>query len=146
MKNMTEISPNRRIIMWIKRQRSKKGYNLRKDPEIWRNLSLWNWIYFSIFFLMWTIFKVFIEFVTILLLFYVFVFVFGPKACGILAPWPGILSTPPALEGEVLTTGPPGKSLKLDLGDSLPESSGSSLGWDAISGLKLALNPEPKDT
>ena len=36
---------------------------------------------------------------------------FGPEACGILAPWPGIKPAPPALEGEVLTTGPPGKSL-----------------------------------
>ena len=35
---------------------------------------------------------------------------FGRKACGILAPQPGIEPTPPALEGEVLTTGPPGKS------------------------------------
>ena len=53
--------------------------------------------------------KVFFEFVTILLLFYVLVF--GRKACGILAPQPGIEPAPPALEGEVLTTGPPGKSL-----------------------------------
>ena len=36
---------------------------------------------------------------------------FGCEACGILAPQPGIEPTPPALEGEVLTTGPPGKSL-----------------------------------
>ena len=35
---------------------------------------------------------------------------FGPEACGLLAPWPGIELTPLALEGEVLTTGPPGKS------------------------------------
>ena len=35
---------------------------------------------------------------------------FGRQACGILAPWPGIEPAPPALEGEVLTTGPPGKS------------------------------------
>ena len=61
---------------------------------------------------MWIIFEVFIEFVTILLLFYV------------LVPWPrGTrgLSSPPriepapaptALEGEVLTTGLPGKSQK----------------------------------
>ena len=35
---------------------------------------------------------------------------FGHEACGILAPWPGIEPTPPALEGEVLTTGLPGKS------------------------------------
>ena len=61
-------------------------------------------------FLMWTIFKVFIEFVPILLLFLYFGF-FGREACGILAPQPGIEPAPPALEGEVLTTGPPGKSL-----------------------------------
>ena len=59
---------------------------------------------------MWTIFELFIEFVTILLLFYVLVF-FGSEACGILAPRPGIEPVPPALEGKVLTTGPPGKSL-----------------------------------
>ena len=35
---------------------------------------------------------------------------FGPEACGILAPQPRIEPAPPALEGEVLTTGPPGKS------------------------------------
>ena len=38
---------------------------------------------------------------------------FGHEACRILAPPPGMESTPPALEGEVLTTGPPGKSLIL---------------------------------
>ena len=60
---------------------------------------------------MWTIFKLFIEFVTILLL------------CHVLVFWPrGLwdsqrldrgsnLDPTPALEGEVLTTGPPGKSL-----------------------------------
>ena len=35
---------------------------------------------------------------------------FHPEACGILAPWPKIEPAPSALEGEVLTTGPPGKS------------------------------------
>ena len=35
------------------------------------------------------------------------------EARGILAPRPGIEPTPPALEGEVLTTGPPEKSLLL---------------------------------
>ena len=35
---------------------------------------------------------------------------FGLKAHGILASWPGIEPTLPALEGEVLTTGQPGKS------------------------------------
>ena len=36
---------------------------------------------------------------------------FGLNACGMLAPPPGIEPTAPALEGEVLTTRPPGKSL-----------------------------------
>ena len=65
------------------------------------------------FFLTWTIFKVFIEFLTILLLFYVLVY--GPEACGILTPQPRIELSFPALEGRVLTTGPPGKSLYLSL-------------------------------
>ena len=38
---------------------------------------------------------------------------FGCKECGILAPQPGIEPTPSALESQVLTTGPPGKSLFL---------------------------------
>ena len=54
-------------------------------------------------------FKVFIEFVTIFILFFRFWF-FGPKSCGISAPRPGIEPSPPALEGEILTTGLPGKS------------------------------------
>ena len=33
---------------------------------------------------------------------------FGCEACGILIPWPGIEPVPPALEGEVLTTGSQG--------------------------------------
>ena len=33
------------------------------------------------------------------------------KACGILAPQPGLKPASPTLEGEVLTNGPPGKSL-----------------------------------
>ena len=64
-------------------------------------------IVFKIFFLYRPFFKVFMEFVTILLLFYVS---WGHQACRILAPWLGIEPTPPALEGKVLTTGPPGKS------------------------------------
>ena len=35
----------------------------------------------------------------------------GPKAWGILAPQPGIKLTPPVLEGQVLTAGPPRESL-----------------------------------
>ena len=37
--------------------------------------------------------------------------VFGHEPCGILASQPGIELAPPALEGHVLTTGLPGKSL-----------------------------------
>ena len=37
---------------------------------------------------------------------------FGCETCGILAPQPGIEHATPALEGEVLTTGLPGKSLR----------------------------------
>ena len=35
---------------------------------------------------------------------------FRPRTCGILGPQPGIEPATPALESEVLTTGPPGKS------------------------------------
>ena len=58
---------------------------------------------------MWTFFKVFIEFVTILFLLFMLWF-FAHEAYGILAPWPGIESSLPTLEGEFLTTGPPGKA------------------------------------
>ena len=37
---------------------------------------------------------------------------FGWEAYGIIDPWPGIELIPSALEGEVLTTEPPGKSSK----------------------------------
>ena len=65
--------------------------------------------FFFFFFEVWTIFKVFIEFITVLLLFYILGF----------WPWGMLdLSSPvknwthtPAVESEVLTTGPSGKSL-----------------------------------
>ena len=67
-------------------------------------------VYLKFFlFLAWTLFRIFNEFVTILLLFYIFWF-FGQEACGILVSWPGIKPTSCALEGEVLTTRPTGKS------------------------------------
>ena len=62
--------------------------------------------------LLWTIFKVFIEFVTILLLF--MFWLFGLKECEILALQLGITATPSSLEGEVLTTGLPEKSVDLN--------------------------------
>ena len=46
-------------------------------------------------------------------LFYILVFWLGWGAGGILALWSGIKPAPPALEGEVLSTGLPGKSLFL---------------------------------
>ena len=63
---------------------------------------------------MWTTFKVFIEFATALHLFYGKIFViclFVPETCGTLDPQSRVKLAPPALDGEVLTTGPPGKSL-----------------------------------
>ena len=66
-------------------------------------------LFFS--FLMWTIFKVFTEFVTVLLLFYVLVFgpqgMWNPSSPTRARDW----TRTPALEGRVLTTGPPDKSL-----------------------------------
>ena len=47
-------------------------------------------------------------------------FFFGHKACGILAPWSGIEPTPPTLEGEILTTVPPGKSYKFSFRSQFP--------------------------
>ena len=59
-----------------------------------------------------TIFKVFVDFVTILLLGLLFVLFcsIGHRACGILAPQPGIKLTHHAMQSEVLTSGLPGKS------------------------------------
>ena len=54
----------------------------------------------------WIIFKVFIEFVTISFLLF-----FGREACEILATQPEMEPFGPAPEGEVLTSGPPGKAL-----------------------------------
>ena len=45
-------------------------------------------------------------------LFFLMLWLTDHKACGILASQPGIEPTHPALEGEILTTGPPGKSLR----------------------------------
>ena len=53
------------------------------------------------------IFKAFIEFAAIFLLLFVFWF-FGYEARGILTSQPGMESTSPAQEGEVLTTELPG--------------------------------------
>ena len=44
---------------------------------------------------------------------------FGHELCGILVPRPGIKPASPALEGEVLTSRPPGMSLHAFLGKNL---------------------------
>ena len=62
-----------------------------------------------------TIFEVFIDLVTILFLFLRFLGFFGHKACGTLPPRAGMDFTPLALEGEVLTIRPPGKSCFVQL-------------------------------
>ena len=59
---------------------------------------------------MWTILIVFIEFIKIFVSVLYFGF-FGCKACGILVPPPEIKTTHTALEGKVLTSGPPRKSI-----------------------------------
>ena len=66
--------------------------------------------FFKRFFFMWTIFIVCIEFVTILLLFYVLVF--WPWSKWDLSFLTRNQTQPPTPECRVLTTGPPGKSLK----------------------------------
>jgi len=54
--------------------------------------------------------KLWVCFIAFLLFFCVFFLFLGPKACEISASQqPGIKTTPPALEGKVLTAAPPGK-------------------------------------
>ena len=68
-------------------------------------------VLFFFFFWMWTIFQVFIEG----LLQYCFCFMFwfvGYEVSGLLALQPRIELTPPALEGEILPAGLPGKSIQ----------------------------------
>ena len=60
-------------------------------------------------FFMWTIFKVLLNLIQYCFCF-MFLF-FGCVACGISAPQSRIKPRPPVLEGKVLTTGLPGKSL-----------------------------------
>ena len=58
---------------------------------------------------MWTIFKVFIEFINNISSVLCFGFL-ATRQVEVLAPQSGIKRAPSALEGEVSTTGPPGKS------------------------------------
>ena len=73
--------------------------------------------FLSFCFLVWIIFKVFVE-----LLHYCFFclcsgFLNARHVGGILTPQPGIKPSSPALEVEVLTTVPPGKSHALNIDD-----------------------------
>ena len=73
-----------------------------------------SWIFFKRFFWCGPFF--FKSLLNLLQYYFCFMFwFFGHEACGILAPWLGIEPTPPALEGEVLTTALPGKSQKFYL-------------------------------
>ena len=76
------------------------------------------------FFLMCTIYWICYSFVAPILCFGFF----GLEACGILVPWPGIEPPPPALEGEVLTTGLPGKS-QYSLSPPCPQQSVVESDW-----------------
>ena len=70
-----------------------------------------SWGFFFLdFFLMWIIFKVFIEFICYNIVSVLCFFFFGFESCGISAPRSGIEPTSLVLEGEILTTGLPGKS------------------------------------
>ena len=76
-----------------------------------KNIILLLLFFKDFLFFMWIVFEVFIQRVTILFLFCCF----GWEAYGILAPRQGMESAPPALEGEVPNTGPPGKSQEKNL-------------------------------
>ena len=65
--------------------------------------------------MIWTIFKVFIEFVIILLLLLLFFFFSWLRDRRDLSSPTRDQTLTPALEGEVLTPGPPGKSLKVPI-------------------------------
>ena len=95
---LTDSTTNPRLhCFWI---------NLDSLPQP-RTRLLW-WFFLRFFFLCGPFLKSLLN-----LLQYCFCFLFqffGPEACGIFAPRPGIEHVPRALEGEVLTTGPPGKS------------------------------------
>ena len=52
---------------------------------------------------------------------------FGREACGILAPQPRIKPAPPALEGKVLTAGPPGNHQVMDFRSDFNWDLGSNL-------------------
>ena len=76
-------------------------------------------LFLRFFFDMNHFFEVFVEFLRVLFLGFFFFFFFlmfwffGCKACEILAPWPGVKSTPHALDGKILTTGLPGRFLNI---------------------------------
>ena len=61
---------------------------------------------------------------------------FGQEACGILVPQPGIEPAPPALGGEILTTGPPEKSpvLFFNSTNTLSKSNGMYLAVQPANG------------
>ena len=89
------------------------------------------------FFLMWTIF--FKSLLDLLQCCFCFMFwCFGCEVRGILAPQPGIQPAPPALEGKVVTTGLPGKSLAVVIPvENRQPIYMQSDSWQCLSSLKV---------
>ena len=114
LRHVPKQSPKSRIKIWgwwgLVKQR-----NPNRDCQSWLPVGITGEQFFFKLFLMWTIFLKsllnLLHYCFCSMLFWFFVH----EACGIPAPWPGIKPTTPALEGEVLTTGPPGKSLTGEL-------------------------------
>ena len=95
--------------------RNKSIYLEATDKSLFigRHKMFKYWLKKIFFSLMWTIFKVFIEFVTILLLLFFYILAFWSWGIWDLSSRLGIKLPAPALEEEVSSTGPPGKSLML---------------------------------
>ena len=79
------------------------------DPLTFVSISR-QFLFFKDFFLIWTTLKTLLHLLRCC--FCCMACFFDYKACGILVPRSGIKPAPPALEGEVLALGPPGKSLQ----------------------------------
>ena len=93
---------------------SKGNFSLRSNsvqlPSIKQNLNAFFSFFLFTFFL--NVNRIWKRLLNLLQYCFCFMFLFsGHEACGILAPQSRIKPPPPALEGKVLTSRPPGKSL-----------------------------------
>ena len=85
---------------------------IRTLPKLKPFLSILS-LSLSFFFLLWMIWKSLLNLLHHCFCFLCFKFFLAVRHVGLLAPWPGIEPTSPALEGEVLITEPPGISLRI---------------------------------